>query len=117
MQDVWQNAYNAAFRDPRFLPLTEEEFAQVQIEVSILTPALPLNISSEQQLLEKLRPGIDGVILEEGPHRATFLPAVWEVLPKAEDFLLHLKRKAGLPDDYWSPSVRILVYQAIKCVE
>lgn len=117
MLDVWHNAYNAAFRDPRFLPLTVNEFDLIQIEVSVLTPAVALNIDSEEALRDILRPGIDGVILEEGARRATFLPAVWETLPQTEDFLLHLKRKAGLPDDYWSPSIRVSLYQAIKCTE
>lgn len=117
MLDVWQNAYNAAFRDPRFLPLTVNEFGLIQVEVSVLTPAVLLNVDSEEALSDILRPGIDGVILEEGVHRATFLPAVWETLPEKEDFLLHLKRKAGLPDNYWSPTVRVSLYQAIKCSE
>lgn len=117
MLDVWRNAYNAAFCDSRFLPLTIHEFALVQVEVSVLTPAVAVNIDSEAALRDRLRPGIDGVILEEGAHRATFLPAVWETLPKQEDFLLHLKRKAGLPDNYWSPTIRVSLYQAIKCSE
>lgn len=115
--DVWQNAYNAAFRDPRFPPVTENEFGQIRIEISVLTPAVALSVKSEQDLLNKLHPGFDGVILEDGAHRATFLPAVWETLPKAEDFLLNLKRKAGLPDNYWSHSIRCSVYHAIKCAE
>ncbi len=115
--DVWQNAYHAAFHDSRFLPLTAVEFEEVRIEVSVLTPAVALNISSEEELCDILRPGIDGVILEDGLHRATFLPAVWDTLPHKKDFLLHLKRKAGLPDDYWNPSVQVSLYQAIKCTE
>lgn len=117
--DVWQNAYHAAFHDSRFLPLTAAEFEEIQIEVSVLTPAVALNISSEEELCDILRPGIDGVILEleDGSHRATFLPAVWDTLPQKKDFLLHLKRKAGLPDNYWSPSIQVSLYQAIKCTE
>ncbi len=115
--DVWQNAYHAAFHDPRFSPVTAAEFDKISIEVSVLTPAVALNIDSEEELRDILRPGIDGVILEDGLHRATFLPAVWDTLPQKKDFLLHLKRKAGLPDNYWSPSVQVSLYQAIKCTE
>jgi AmmeMemoRadiSam system protein A len=115
--DVWQNAYNAAFRDPRFPPLTQEELGDVQIEISVLTPALRLEVDNEQDLLAKIRPGIDGLTLKDGHYRATFLPLVWDTLPKARDFLLHLKRKAGLADDYWSNSIQFATYQAISFSE
>ncbi|WP_054342214.1 AmmeMemoRadiSam system protein A [Neptunomonas antarctica] len=117
MSDVWQNAYSAAFRDPRFPPLMEDEFHQVRIEISVLTAPQPISVASEQDLLNRLRPDIDGLILEEGHHRATFLPAVWEALPTPEEFLLHLKRKAGLSDNYWSDSTRFSIYQAINFYE
>jgi AmmeMemoRadiSam system protein A len=114
MSDVWQNAYSAAFRDLRFAPLTEDEFRQVKIEISVLTAPQPISVVSEQDLLNRLRPDIDGLILEEGQHRATFLPAVWETLPTPEEFLLQLKRKAGLPGNYWSDSITFSIYQAIN---
>ncbi|WP_245574163.1 AmmeMemoRadiSam system protein A [Neptunomonas japonica] len=115
--DVWQNAFNAAFRDSRFPPLDQEELDDVQIAISILTPALLLTVDNEQDLLNKIRPGVDGLILEEGNHRATFLPSVWNTLPKEQDFLLHLKRKAGFADDYWSSSIKFATYQTISFTE
>lgn len=115
--NVWQNAFNAAFRDSRFPPLDQEELGDVQIAISILTPALLLAADNEQDLLNKIRPGVDGLILEEGIHRATFLPSVWNTLPKSQDFLLHLKRKAGLADDYWSSSLKFTTYQTISFTE
>ncbi len=109
--DVAENAYAAAFRDPRFPPLLAAEFPQVEIEISRLTPAEPLTVSSEAELLQRLQPGVDGLILEEGAHRATFLPAVWETLPDPREFLAQLRVKAGLPPDYWSPTLRLYRYR------
>jgi MEMO1 family protein len=94
---VAQYAYAAAFSDPRFKPLTAEEYKQVEISLSILTPAVPLEFSDEQDLLNKLRPDIDGLIISKGHARATFLPVVWESLTTPEQFLFELKRKAGIP--------------------
>ncbi|MDR1808711.1 MAG: AmmeMemoRadiSam system protein A [Propionibacteriaceae bacterium] len=105
--DVAQNAQSAAFRDPRFPPLTRAEFNRVAIEVSVLAPPQPMTFTSEQDALDQLRPGVDGVILVAGGHRATFLPQVWEDLPDKRLFLAHLKRKAGLRPDFWDDSVRL----------
>ena len=114
-QDVEANARAAAFGDSRFPPLSAEEFAHINLEVSELTPAQPLwpegEAPPEENLLLRLRPGIDGVIVEYGPWRATFLPQVWDQLPEPRDFLAHLKAKAGLPIDFWSPQIRVSVYQ------
>lgn len=110
-QDIAENAYSAAFRDPRFPPLQAYEFEDLDIHLSILTPANPVLFSSEQDLVSQLQPGIDGLILEEGHRRGTFLPSVWESLPEPEQFLRQLKRKAGLLPDYWSPNIRISRYQ------
>ncbi|MEQ1528630.1 MAG: AmmeMemoRadiSam system protein A [Methylococcales bacterium] len=109
--DIAENAYSAAFNDPRFPPLVAAEFPYVQIHLSILTPAEPITFSSEQDLLGQLKPGIDGLILQEGRRRATFLPSVWETLPNPEQFLRHLKQKAGLPADYWSEQISISRYE------
>ena len=76
----------------------------------MLTTPEPLSVGNEEDLLAVLRPAEDGLILEEGRHHATFLPSVWESLPEPAEFLLHLKRKAGLPADYWSPELRFLRY-------
>ncbi len=105
VEDVAKNAYSAAFEDTRFPPLGEEEYAQLKYHISILNPAEPIAFDSESDLLQQLRPGIDGLILEDRGRRATFLPSVWESLPKAVDFLRHLKSKAGLSPDYWSDSL------------
>jgi AmmeMemoRadiSam system protein A len=100
-EGIQRNAINAAFNDPRFPELSEQELQQAQIEVSILTSPLELEYSDGNELLKKLRPGIDGVIISKGMARATFLPQVWEQLPATEDFLAHLCRKAGFSSDEW----------------
>ena len=109
--DVAENAYAAAFRDPRFPPLAFEEMKCLTIHISVLTPAQPVTYASEANLIELMRPGIDGLILEEGLNRGTFLPSVWESLPEPRDFLNHLKQKAGLPMDYWSDGIKISRYE------
>jgi len=110
VEDVAGNAFAAAFRDPRFPPLQHEEFDALDIQVSVLNTPEPVAFANEQELLENLRPGIDGLILEENNARGTFLPSVWESLPRPEEFLNHLKMKAGLPAGYWSDSVQIWRY-------
>lgn len=110
IQDVAENAWSAAFADPRFAPLREEELEGLEIHISLLSHAEPMEFESEQDLLQQLRPGIDGLIIEEGMRRGTFLPSVWEQLPRAELFLRHLKQKAGLPPDYWSESLQLSRY-------
>lgn len=110
VDDINDNAYAAAFSDPRFSPLSREEFKRLHLSISILTPAQPMIFSSEQDLLAQIKPGIDGLILTEGYKRATFLPSVWKSLTDEKDFLTHLKRKAGLPNNYWSESICIERY-------
>lgn len=109
-EDIAENAYAAAFKDPRFPPLQADEWDDLEISLSILTSPEPLVFTSEQDLLSKLKPGIDGLIIEEGYRRGTFLPSVWESLPKPEQFLRHLKQKAGLSADYWSATVQVFRY-------
>ena len=101
MESIRQNAVNAAFQDPRFPPLEPEELNLIVIEVSILTPPEPLDYANGDDLLERLRPGTDGVILRKGSASATFLPQVWKQLPRCQDFLSHLCLKAGLPAQAW----------------
>ena len=101
IEGIRVNAVNAAFRDPRFQPLTPEEWKRVKIEISILTDPQLLSYSGADDLLKKLRSGIDGVIIRKGYHQATFLPQVWEQLPKKEEFLMHLCLKAGLDGGAW----------------
>lgn len=109
--DVAENAFAAAFRDPRFGPLTHPELPRLVIEVSVLTPAQALVFTSEEALLGMIEPGLDGLIFEDGAARGTFLPTVWEDLPDPRDFLRRLKQKAGLPPDHWSDRVRIRRYR------
>lgn len=110
-QDVADHAYAAAFEDSRFTPLQPRELESLEVHISILTPAVPLPCHDEADLLRQLRPGVDGLILQEGRRRATFLPSVWEDLPAPADFLAHLKRKAGLEDGYWSPNLQFWRYE------
>lgn len=116
-QDVQANAIAAALRDPRFAPLTQAELNYTRVEVSLLSAPQPFSFADEANALAQLRPGIDGVILQEHGRRATFLPQVWEQLPQAEVFIAHLKRKAGLPANYWSESIRLFRYTVQKWQE
>jgi AmmeMemoRadiSam system protein A len=110
VSDVAEHAFAAAFRDPRFPPLAGAELDCVEVKLSILSPLEPLCFASEQELLSQLRPGVDGVLLEAGRQRGTFLPAVWEQLPDPREFLRQLKRKAGLAPDFWSTLVAVHRY-------
>jgi len=115
-ETVWEgvrhNAINAAFHDPRFSPLTVKEFDQTEIEVSILSEPRPLEFRDGVDLTQKLRVNVDGVIIRKGHASATFLPQVWQQLPRPEEFLSHLCMKAGLPSDAWKdPQLEVLTYQ------
>jgi AmmeMemoRadiSam system protein B/AmmeMemoRadiSam system protein A len=115
--DVRANAQAAAFADPRFAKLSREEFAQIEVEVSLLSAPRPLQFADEADLLAQLRPGIDGLIFEYGGKRGTFLPQVWEQLPQPAQFLAQLKRKAGWPPDFWAPGINVLRYTVDKWSE
>lgn len=111
-QGVRDNALNAAFHDHRFESLTAEELERVEIEVSVLSPPEPLSHSGGSDLVSKLRPGVDGVILRKDGRSATFLPQVWQQLSEPELFLDQLCAKAGLPQKSWSADdVSIETYQ------
>lgn len=114
LEDVMENAYASAFRDPRFSPVREEELPQLQLKISVLTPATLMTFKSEQDLIDQLKPGRDGLVLSDQGHRGTFLPSVWEQLPKPRDFFNHLKRKAGLPVDYWSDTLQVERYHTLE---
>ncbi|WP_432473840.1 AmmeMemoRadiSam system protein A [Amphritea sp. HPY] len=114
---VSRNAYLAAFRDQRFNPVSRDESEQLEVEISVLTPMRELSVLNNTELLQKLRPGVDGLVFEAGDNRATFLPAVWEQLPDPKSFVERLKQKAGLSLDYWSDAVQCQVYQAIKITQ
>ncbi len=117
LEDVKKNARSAAFLDPRFSPLSLRELHQVKVEVSLLTPPVPMRFGSEDDLLSQLNPREDGVILRHGGHRATFLPQVWESLPEPASFLRHLKQKAGLPADFWAADITVSRYGVQKWSE
>ncbi len=116
-EDLRANAQAAAFDDPRFPPLNAEELDTTRVEVSVLSRPEPLSFADEADCLAQLRPGVDGVILEYGWHRATFLPQVWEQLPEPRQFMAHLKRKAGLAPDFWSGDLRLSRYGVEKFKE
>jgi AmmeMemoRadiSam system protein A len=100
-QSVRQNAVSAAFHDPRFAPLTAAELTDVAIEISILTEPQPLDYADAEDLVRRLRPRVDGVILSQQGASATFLPQVWQQLPNPKTFLAHLCQKAGLRAESW----------------
>jgi len=115
IEDVATNAHKAAFADPRFPQLTSTEVDSLEMSVSILSHARPIPFGSEAEAVDALQPDVDGVILQADgpdgqPRRGLFLPQVWETVPKAEQFLRHLKAKAGLPQDHWDESIRLWRY-------
>jgi uncharacterized protein len=112
ISDVAHSAFYAAFMDHRFSPLGKKELEDLEIEISVLTPSERIQFSSEQDLLHKLRPGVDGLNLSDGPQRGTFLPIMWEQLPTPAEFLHHLKIKAGLAPDYWSDTLEVSRFTA-----
>jgi AmmeMemoRadiSam system protein A len=109
---VVRNARSAALHDSRFSPVTAEEVSTIEVEVSVLSVPEPLSFSSPEDLLKKLRPHVDGVVLKMGMSRATFLPQVWEQLPDPNDFLSHLSAKAGLSSRAWREAgTEVMTYQ------
>lgn len=117
LDDVKHNARAAAFLDPRFGPVSLREFDQITVEVSLLSKPEPIVFTDQADALRQLRPHVDGVILEHSGHRATFLPQVWESLPTPTAFLSHLKQKAGLPDTFWAPDIKLSRYTVEKWSE
>ncbi|WP_028491706.1 AmmeMemoRadiSam system protein A [Thioalkalivibrio sp. ALE19] len=113
-EDVLHNAVAAATRDPRFPPLTAPELAGLEYSVTLLGPSEPLEATSRHTLLDRLRPREDGLILQAGPRRATFLPAVWESLPDPEAFVDALLRKAGLPRHPWPEGLQAWRYGSLE---
>jgi hypothetical protein len=116
-QAVAENARNAAMREPRFPPVTADELGEIRIEISVLTEPQPLAFSSPEDLLGKLRPNEDGVLLHIGPRTATFLPQVWAQLPDKVEFLNHLSQKAGCESSAWrGKDVAVSIYH-VECFE
>lgn len=111
-EDVREHAVAAALNDPRFPPVREDELSGIQIEVSRLTRPIPLEYDDAKDLLSKLHPHVDGVILRDAFRRATFLPQVWEKIPDSEEFLNNLCYKMGAKHDLWrSKHLEVLTYQ------
>lgn len=115
--DVRSNAVAAAFADPRFPALAAVEYEHTRVEVSLLSEPRPMVFGTEAEALASLRPGVDGVILEFAAWRSTFLPQVWDQVPDPAAFLAHLKRKAGLPADFWHEEMRLQRYTVTKWKE
>lgn len=109
-EDVWHNAWASAFADPRFAPLTSDEFEHLSVHISVLSELEPLTVDSEATLLGCLRPGTDGLLLRAGARQATFLPAVWRQLPDPRDFVRQLKHKAGWPPQLWPHGMQAYRY-------
>jgi len=116
-EDVAANARAAAFADPRFAPLRHRELEVTSIEVSLLSRSEPLPFATGEELFAQVVPGVDGIVLEAGGHRATFLPQVWDVLPDPRDFFGELLRKAGLPASHPLERCRVLRYRVQKWSE
>lgn len=109
--DVGRFARRAAFNDPRFPPLSEDELEDLEIHVSVLGPLEKLDVRDEEELLALVRPGVDGLVLRDGGHAGTFLPAVWDKLPDPKLFVQQLKRKAGIPPDHWPERIEVHRFQ------
>jgi AmmeMemoRadiSam system protein A len=114
VDSVASNAFKAAFDDPRFSGLEPEEIKQLSIHISVLSDIQTIDAQSEQALMEQLVPHADGVILREGTRSSTFLPDVWKKIPTAQEFIKELKRKAGLPENYWSQSLVCERYSTVS---
>ncbi len=111
VEDVRAHAVDAALHDPRFQPVTPAELPHLALEVSYLTPLQPLTYISPEDLLAKLRPGVDGVLLRDGWRQATFLPQVWHSLPDPASFLTHLCMKMGAEPTCWQRPLEVFTYQ------
>lgn len=115
--DVIEHAQSAAFRDYRYQPVIKDELTFIDIEISVLSSEHPIDFSSEKDFLKQMIPGQDGITIESGPHRATFLPAVWDQLKTADEFLLHLKQKAGLSVGAWPDDIKAWRYSTAQFSE
>ena len=115
--DVRENAIAAAFRDPRFPPLAAPEFDATSIEVSLLSMPERLFVTGEEDLVRRLRPGVDGLILEYDGRRVTYLPQVWHAIRDPREFVVALKRKAGWSHAFWDARMSVFLYGATKWTE
>ncbi len=117
-EEVSVTTVQTAFNDPRFSPVTAAEVPFIEIEISVLTPSVPLHFDTPDDLPRLLRPGIDGVTLHLGSFRSTFLPQVWERIPDPVEFLTLLSRKMGLSSNAWrDPRIQVETYQSMVIIE
>ena len=114
INDISEHAYAAAFQDPRFSVLQDNEYEQLELEISVLGKPELMTFESEKDLLQQIRPDVDGLIIEYGYNRGTFLPSVWQQLPDKKEFLNHLKMKAGLPVHWWDNAAKISRYETFS---
>ena len=114
LEDVKANALAAAFRDPRFKPLTADEYEQIEVEISLLSALNALSFTDEASALAQLTPQVHGVIFEYGHHRSTYLPQVWDNFADPVMFMATLKQKAGLPPNFWEQGVKVHTYTVAK---
>ena len=117
ISDLLENTRNAAFNDKRFNPVTADEVDSLKINVSILTPAYKIDFNGEEDLLNKITPQKDGIIIIDGEHQAVYLPSVWDEIPDKKEFLNSLKVKAGLKEDYFSDSLNAYRFSTIYLKE
>ncbi len=115
--DLTSNALKAAFEDPRFQPLTQEEFEKVKVEISLISPIVEVKYKDFKDLKSKIEPNIHGVILKLGSFQATFLPQVWEEIPDFDMFMYHLYKKAGLEMIEENQAPQIFTYTVEKIKE
>ena len=114
INDIAEHAYAAAFKDPRFPALEKNEFEQLGIKISVLGKPERMTFKDEEDLLQQIRPDVDGLILEHGYNRGTFLPSVWEQVADKKEFLNHLKVKAGLSQQWWDNAAKISRYETFS---
>jgi AmmeMemoRadiSam system protein A len=107
---VAYSAYSSAFNDIRFPPLQPDEFTQLKISLSVLSPKEKLSFTNEEDLIEQIQPGIDGLVLEYNGQRGTLLPSVWKTIPDAREFLCIVKQKAGFDRDFWDEDLQAYRY-------
>lgn len=112
--DVGEHARAVASEDYRFAPVQPEELADIEIEISVLTQPESMTVTGEADLLQQLRPGVDGLVLDDGRRRVTFLPLVWTQLPDPALFVRQLKRKAGWSENYWTDEIRVQRYLSLS---
>ena len=115
-EEVADKAVAAAFRDPRLPPITAADFADMEIEVSLLTPSVPLDVAGYDQLVQQVGPG-DGLTVAAGRHRATLLPVMWKQIPDAREFIAALWHKAGLRPKAWPRGIRVERYGSVEVID